>query len=263
MPRRHTSGWDLFGYDADPTPGDPTAVRQVSTAYAGVAEQAERAFQLLRGERIRDGAGDAMRELNARVDELPDKLRRTHESFRRVADAYGGYAGTLESAQDLLDQAIDQARAVHATANQEMPEPPADATPSQVQDHDRRTGRIEAAREDLGAAEARSLREDGDGGGLGSRQVARELDEATALAIEERDLWDRTVDLFDDAGEAIDQFFKDHPWLETVLQIAVGILTIAFPVLGLILGAVRLLVHGLPGDHRGRRRPPRHRLPRG
>jgi hypothetical protein len=59
----------------------------VSTAYGGVAGQAERAYRLLLGERIRDGEGNAMRELNARVDELPDKLRRTHESFRRVADA--------------------------------------------------------------------------------------------------------------------------------------------------------------------------------
>ena len=248
MPRRHVSGWELLGHETDPTPGDPDAVRRVATAYSGIAEQAERAHQLLRGERIRDGAGDAMRELNARVDELPDQLRRTYESFRRVGDAYRGYAETLVSSQDLLDQAIDRAQAVHRTATLELPDtPPSEAPPSEVQEHDRQTTRINAARTELGAAErlaaeARSLREDGGADGPGSRQVARELDEAAALAIEERDLWDRAVDLFDDAGEAIDQFFKDHPWLETVLQIAVGILTIAFPVLGLILGAVLLLV---------------------
>jgi len=248
MARRRTGGWELVGFDADPTPGDTEAIRAVSSAYGGIAEQAERAYLLLRGARIRDGAGDAMRELNARVGELPDKLRRTSESFHRVAVAYDRYAGTLETAQDRLDQAIDQAEAVHATASLDLPDrPAAGASAAEVSAFERRSGQIEAAREQLGAAErlaaeARSLREDGSGADWGSRQVERELDAAAADAIPERDLWDRAVDLFDDMGEAIDEFFAEFPWIETVLQVAVGILAIAFPVLGLVLGAVLLLV---------------------
>ena len=155
MPRRHVSGWELLGHETDPTPGDPDAVRRVATAYSGIAEQAERAHQLLRGERIRDGAGDAMRELNARVDELPDQLRRTYESFRRVGDAYRGYAETLVSSQDLLDQAIDRAQAVHRTATLELPDtPPSEAPPSEVQEHDRQTTRIERGAHGAGGGRA-------------------------------------------------------------------------------------------------------------
>jgi hypothetical protein len=248
MPRRHTTGWDMLGFDADPTPGDPTRVLSVSRAYDGIAEDIERAYRLLNGRAIRSGEGAAMRELNEHLQGLPGKLRLATDSFRTVATAYSRYATTLGQAQDRLDEAIDRATDVHVTAAQQLPEPPAaDATTTERAGADRRSREIEAARTAMSAAErlaaeAKSLREDGAGSGWGSRRVERELRDAADSAIPERDWWDKAVDFFDDVGEAIDEFMKEFPWLETALQIAVGILSIAFPVLGLILGAVMLLV---------------------
>ena len=98
---------------------------------------------------------------------------------------------------------------------------------------DRQTTRINAARTELGpaerlAAEARSLRE-------GRRRRRPGLAPGRPRARRGRRARDRGTGICGTSpppGEAIDQFFKDHPWLEWVLQIAVGILTIAFPCSG-------------------------------
>ena len=50
MARRHTSGFDILGFDSDPTPGDPDVIlNQIIPTYTSLGDDAQSAFDALRG----------------------------------------------------------------------------------------------------------------------------------------------------------------------------------------------------------------------
>ncbi|MER5768554.1 hypothetical protein [Streptomyces sp. NPDC001985] len=231
MARRHPTGWEVLGFAADPTPGDPEAIRVLSTTYRELGDRAGEAFDLLRDDsRIRAGKGRAMDALRDRIKEVPGMLERTRNSFQRAADAYNGYADTLTTAQDMLDRAIDQGREAEATARTELPRLAPDATPEQTAGRADEQRQVDEAKSRLSAAEAlgrdaERLREDG------SRTASVVLDEAADQAIEARGVF-----------QQIGDFFADNPLIELVAGIIVGIIAVFLPVVGLLLGAALFAV---------------------
>lgn len=229
MARRHTTGWEILGFGEDPTPGSPEDIRTLSGTYRELGDKAGEAFDLLRGDgRIRNGKGQAMDALKERIKEVPRMLESTRNSFQRASDAYNDYAGELENAQGILDQAIDIGLANQDTAKTEVADPAADATPEQVAANDAERGRVDAAKQEMQRAtglanDARNLREDA------SNRASVTLRDAAGDAIPERS------DL-----KKIGDFLADNPFLEIIAGILVGIISIFLPVVGLLLGAALL-----------------------
>ncbi|MFJ2770611.1 hypothetical protein [Streptomyces sp. NPDC087300] len=228
MPRRHTTGWEILGFGADPTPGDPEAIRTLAKTYQELGDGAGEAVELLRDDgAIRRGKGQAMEALKTRIKkDLPGLLVKTRDSFRTAAGAYTTYADVLTDAQDMLDRAIDQGQEVAATAKSDVPDLAADATPEQTEARDTRQGEVDAAKQQLSAAEAlgreaHALREDG------SRRASVTLDEAAEQAIPERDFFKTFGDIL-----------ADNPFIEIVAGILIAIVAVFLPVVGVILGAV-------------------------
>ncbi|WP_250282965.1 MULTISPECIES: putative T7SS-secreted protein [unclassified Frankia] len=123
-------GWDVLGLDADPTPGDPSAVRDLARRLLEFAADVERA----RGQvaaLTADGAarswlgraGDGYRD---ELGEFPGQLRALETSHRMAGDALNAYGPVLETAQAQADAALasgldacarrDQAHALAALA---------------------------------------------------------------------------------------------------------------------------------------------------
>ncbi|NUS81690.1 MAG: hypothetical protein HOY75_02785 [Streptomyces sp.] len=232
MARRHTTGWEVLGFANDPTPGDPEAIRTLARTYRELGDGAGEAHDLLRGDgAIRQGTGKTMDALRSRITkDLPGLLEKTRDSFQRASEAYNTYADTLTTAQDMLDRAIDQGQEVAATAKSEVPALAPDATADQVAAHNTQQGEVDAAKERLSAAEAlgrdaERLREDG------SRRASVILDDAAEQAIPARDF----IKQFGD-------FLADNPIIEIIAGIVVGIISVFFPVVGVLLGAALFAV---------------------
>ncbi|MFF3556011.1 hypothetical protein ACFYXL_21700 [Streptomyces tsukubensis] len=229
MPRRHTTGWEVLGFGEDPTPGNPDDIRVLAGTYRELGDQAGEGVELLRGDgRIRNGKGQAMDALRERIREVPGMLERTRDSFRRASDAYRDYAGELEQAQGMLDEAIDIGQANEALAKTEVPASAPDAAPEQIAADDAERDRVAGARAELDRAvalgrQAESLRS----GASGRASVT--LRDAADDAIEERD-----------PLKKIGDFLADNPIVELIAGIVIGIISVFFPVIGILLGAALL-----------------------
>ncbi|MDX3096268.1 hypothetical protein PV417_17215 [Streptomyces sp. ME19-03-3] len=212
--------------DSDPTPGDLDEMNRVRDRYRSVGDQAEVALNFLKkGGQVETGRGDAMDKLRSRIDDLPDKLQKTVDSFHDAADAYTTYGPKLVEAQDLLDKAMDQALEVSDQARQSVPALADGATDQQKSDAKRQQDQIDQAQDKLTAAkdlaqQAKAMRE------TAQRACADVLDKAAGEAIPERNVFQKIAD-----------FFKDFPFVQILLGALIAITAIFFPVVGALLGA--------------------------
>ncbi|MFI9048247.1 beta strand repeat-containing protein [Streptomyces sp. NPDC053427] len=230
MARRHPTGWEILGFAEDPTPGEPEGIRNLSANYNELSAQANEALQLFGdGSKIKAGKGDAMKGLQARIQEVPQMLDKTAVSFSNAAKAYTRYADLLTDAQSRLDQAIDQGLEAQAEgAGKDKADTPAGATPDQAATDQAANNAIDAANEKLSAAKslaesARQLREDG------SNEAGRMLREAASQAIPARNVF-----------EVASDWLTDNPVFEIVLGVLVAIVAVFFPIFGLIAGLLLL-----------------------
>ncbi|WP_392757112.1 hypothetical protein [Streptomyces sp. LN590] len=225
MARRHTSGFEIVGMDDDPTPGDIEEMTRVRDRYRDVGDKADVALKFLQhGGTVDTARGAAMDALRKQIGDLPEKLKKTADSFHAAADAYTAYAPQLTEAQDILDQAMDRALSVADQAGQVAPEPPADATDEQKASARQQQDQISQAQGQLSAAKslaqsARELRQ------RAQRSCEEVLDEAAGQAIPERNIFQKIGD-----------FFKDFPFVQILLAALIAIVAVFFPVAGALLG---------------------------
>ncbi|MFF3752463.1 hypothetical protein ACFYYH_18715 [Streptomyces sp. NPDC002018] len=211
--------------DQDPTPGDIDEMARVETRYREVGDKADVALRFVRqGGGLETGRGSAVEALRKQIDDLPDKLRKTVDSFHTAADAYRDYAPKLTEAQSMLDDAMDQAQSVAGQAAQTVPALPAGADDRQQADARQQQARIDEAQGKLTAAKrlaqsARELREQA------QRTCADALDRAAGQAIPERNFFQKIAD-----------FFRDFPFIQIILATLIAIVSVFFPVVGLLLG---------------------------
>jgi hypothetical protein len=130
------SDWHVIGLDADPTPGDPFRVRELSRKLRELAADAEFAAGEVRRLSSADGAlswvGEAGAVFAAEVGELPGQLDKLDASYEIAGRALKTYGDGLEAAQVQADGALSRGREAHvrlvAAREQLGPARTADAT---------------------------------------------------------------------------------------------------------------------------------------
>ncbi|MCD0484050.1 hypothetical protein LO771_17035 [Streptacidiphilus sp. ASG 303] len=231
MARQHSSPADfhLVGMDQDPTPGDPDLIQGVVQRYREIGDAAEKALNVLKKDgAVSRGRGSAMEKLKEKIgSDLPDKLAKTVNSYHDAAQAYADYIPKLREAQDTFDKAVEQARSASAKAGQ-TPEPLSDnPTDQEKADAKKAQEAVDAGRAELGAArslaeQAKSMRESA------QRSCSDVLDKAAGEAIPPRNVFQKIAD-----------FFKEFPFVQILLAIAIAITAVFFPVVGgLLAGAL-------------------------
>ncbi|GIF77733.1 hypothetical protein [Asanoa siamensis] len=224
MPREFSSGFAILGFDADPTPGDPDAIERFADRHGAVRTDVLRALDVLGGGgQIEQGRGQAMDALRAALKSLPDKLRRTADSFGQAEQAYRTFAIELRDSQSRLDDLMRAASPIAALADSQLTDP-ADPASTQTQ------GEILAARERLSglAAQAAQIRADRD---RAAERAADELLRAAANAIPERDVLTKI-------GDGFQQF----PFIQIIIDVAIALVALAFPVFSVFLAATALAI---------------------
>ena len=225
MARRYSSGFEVLGFDFDPTPGDPDVIlNQIIPTYTSLGDDAQSAFDALRGNAMADGTGKTMDALrNVIGSKYPPKLQQTADSFHGAAQVYRSYAQTLSDAQSQLDRAMDQAQSVAGAAAQTVPQLPTDATAEQQSAAKSQQQNIDQANADLTAAkrlgqDAKDLRDQA------GHTFNKSLNELST--VPERGFFQKFLD-----------FFEHNPLIKILIDVAIAITTIFFPVVGLALGA--------------------------
>ncbi|WP_031028550.1 RNase A-like domain-containing protein [Streptomyces sp. NRRL WC-3725] len=228
MARRYASPEDfrLVGMDSDPTPGDPDLIQGVVQRYRDIGDAAEKALNVLKRDgTIAQGRGSAMDQLKQKIgDDLPDKLTKTATSYHDAAQAYSDYAPRLREAQDTFDRAVDRARAAAPQAGQAPQQLGENPTDEQKAEARRTQDAIDAGKSELNAAkglaeQAKAMRQSA------QRACADVLDRAAKEAIPERNVFQKIAD-----------FFKDFPFVQILLSLLVAVVSVFFPVAGLLLG---------------------------
>lgn len=234
MARQHATEADfqLVGMSRDPTPGDPQLIQGVLQRYSDIGDAAEKALNVLKKDgAISAGRGSAMDKLRDAIGtDLPDKLTKTATSYHDAADAYRGYIPRLQEAQDTFDRAVEQAQSAAPQANQAPPTLASDATDVDRAAAAKAQDAIDAGKSQLSAAkglaeQAQSMRE------TAQRSCADVLDRAAREAIPERNVFQKISD-----------FFKDFPFVQILLGLLLAIVTVFFPVAGLLLGGALFAV---------------------
>jgi len=227
--RRHTSGFEVLGFDSDPTPGDPDVIlNQIVPTYTSLGDDAQSAFDALRGNAMASGTGKTMDALrNVIGSKYPPKLQQTADSFHGAAQVYRGYAQSLSDAQSQLDKAMDQDQQVSGTANLTVAKPPADATPDQLSAANTQQQQVDQANADLTAAkrlgqDAKDLRDQA------GHTFNKSLGDVST--VPERSFFQKFLD-----------FFEHNPLIKILIDVAIAITTVFFPVVGLALGAAAFL----------------------
>lgn len=226
MARRHTSGFEILGFGSDPTPGDPDLITtQIVPVYTSIGDDAQSAVDALRGNAMQSGAGSTMTQLRKVIgEEYPPKLQETADSFHQAAKVYVTYAQALTDAQDQLDRAMDQASPVAATAATVVPTPPADATPDQISATATQQQQVAQASATLTAAkrlaqDAKDLRDQA------GATFSKNLDDVST--VPPRSLFQKFLD-----------FFEHSPLIQILIDVAVALVTVFFPVAGFALGVL-------------------------
>ncbi|QUQ68630.1 hypothetical protein [Kutzneria sp. CA-103260] len=229
MARRHTSGFEVLGFGSDPTPGDPDVIlNQIVPTYTSLGDDAQSAFDALRGNAMANGTGKTMDALRTVIgSKYPPKLQQTADSFHGAAQVYHTYAQSLSDAQSQLDRAMDQAQSVAGTAAQTVTPPPADATPEQQSAAKSQQQSIDQANADLTAAkrlaqDAKDLRDQA--GHTFNKQLG------DVSTVPERSFFQKFLD-----------FFEHNPLIKILIDVAIAITTVFFPVVGLALGAAAFI----------------------
>jgi hypothetical protein len=155
---------------------------------------------------------------------FPPKLQTAAHSYHSAASIYKAYAQALTEAQNQLDQAMDQAMPVAALANSTVPPAPPNASAAQVAAVQQQQQSVDQANDQLTAAkrlaqDAQDMRNQA-GGSFNSN-----LNDVSAIPDES--FWQKLLD-----------FFEHNPVFQIFIDIAIAIVSIFFPVVGLVLGAV-------------------------
>lgn len=225
MARGHTSGFEVLGFDTDPTPGDPDVIlNQIVPTYTSLGDDAQNAFNALRGNAMADGTGKTMDALRDVIgSKYPPKLQQTADSFHGAAQVYRTYALRLADAQHQVDRAMDKAQSVAGTAARTVAQPPADATPEQLSAATSQQQQVDQANTDLTAAkrlaqDAKDLRD----------QAGHAFNKALGdvSTVPERSFFQKVLD-----------FFEHNPLIKILIDVAIAITTVFFPIVGLALGA--------------------------
>ncbi|MBL7496588.1 type IV secretion protein Rhs [Frankia sp. CNm7] len=107
-----SSDWEVLGLTADPTPGDPEAVRALATRLGGHATTAENGTTRLRAVAAGGGElgmqGDYAPGYREALDDLPDQLAKLARAYRGAGTALAGYATTLTEAKIKSGAALRQ-----------------------------------------------------------------------------------------------------------------------------------------------------------
>jgi hypothetical protein len=228
MARQHGTEADFqaVGMSKDPTPGDPQLIQGVLQRYADIGDAAEKALNVLKKDgAVSTGRGSAMDKLREKIgDDLPEKLTKTATSYHDAAEAYRGYIPRLQEAQDTFDRAVQQAQSAAPAANQAPPTLAPDATDEDKAAATKAQDAIDAGQGQLSAAkslaeQALAMRE------TAQRTAADVLDRAASEAIPERNIFQKISD-----------FFKDFPFVQILLGLLIAVVSVFFPVAGLLLG---------------------------
>jgi hypothetical protein len=226
MTRRYTSGFDILGFDTDPTPGDPDLIMsQVVPTYQSIGDDAEAAVNALNSNAIESGTGDAMQALQNLIGtSFPPKLQLAADSYHSAASIYTAYAQGLREAQNQLDRAMDQAVPVAALANSTVPPAPPNATADQVAALQQQQQSVNQASDQLTAAkqlaqDAAEIRNDA------GNTFNTDLNDVSA--IPDLSWWQKFLD-----------WFENSPIFQIFVDIAIAIVSIFVPVVGLALGAI-------------------------
>ncbi|OJF10999.1 ParB N-terminal domain-containing protein [Couchioplanes caeruleus] len=234
MARQHATpaDFELVGMSEDPTPGDPQLIQGILQRYNDIGDAADRALTILKKDgEIAVGRGSAMDKLREKIgDDLPDKLTKTATSYRDAAAAYRDYIPKLQEAQDTFDRAVEQARSAAPQANQTPPVLAADATDEDKVAAAKAQDAIDAGKSRMSAArslaeQAQTMRE------TAQRSCADVLDRAAGEAIPERDIFQKIAD-----------FFEEFPFVQLLLGLLIAVISVFFPVVGLLLGAALFAV---------------------
>ncbi|MFD9207428.1 DUF6531 domain-containing protein [Streptomyces sioyaensis] len=245
MARPAVSEWEsVFGFEDDPTPGDPEVLGQLARSYRSVADNAGDALPLVSGlENKQVGEGKTMDKLRDKLGDLANQVRKLHSSYDQAAGALDTYVHSLRDQQRNADNALEKGReakerlasateAVRAAGADigrldAVTHPPDDidarASTRRALDeaHSKQStaqGHADDAQADLDAArmlaeDARQVREED------AATAAQKLDDARSESVDGYSLWDK---------------------IKKALSTAFGIISA-------VLGVLSMLVPGLQG----------------
>jgi len=241
--------WHLLGYDSDPVPADVAGLDPVIKHYVDIALAMTTQAKLLK--KIGDGdetllkgkAADAMRK---RSRESADALNKASERYVDVRDALRVFRPELEFARSETGLALKDAQdaAGAQSAAEGMPDPvntnrPDDAPPltdKEKQESESRTGKIDAAKGSLEAAQAKA------------RAAMTRFDEAATTAANKiRENWGDDG-LHHSGWEAflhkLNKFLKKLVEVLMYIGMALAVLSILIPGLGMLtlLGVIVTVV---------------------
>ncbi|MEV6711540.1 RHS repeat-associated core domain-containing protein [Lentzea sp. NPDC051208] len=239
MTRPAAGEWSVLDEDDDPIPGDPAALVALRDAYRELGSVTQEAFQLLNGSGDIDGGiGRAMDAYRALYGEVPKRLNDMAYAYGQAADAYARYMPSLEEAQAMSLNALNQAR----TAVQEQ-----NSANSTVAGLTEAIERVAAA--GLGVAPPEDSQTDLRTAQNRQAEASQELDRAKSLlgqAIALRDQAAATTsqvlhqmgDLAPQRSiwEKIGDAFKD--FFDFLVDVVADILTIVLDVLSVIAGFI-------------------------
>ncbi|GAA2475010.1 putative T7SS-secreted protein [Winogradskya humida] len=264
--------WDVLDLSGDPTPGDPTRVRQLASRFHDFAETAHRAkvaVESLQG----DGAvltwvglsGDAFRE---QFGDFPNQVNKLYQSHLMVGDALETYAPTLETAQAQADRALADGRvaaeklkslqgalstaqtdftgasqaAEKAQAETQAPDP--DQVKQAVKDADAAKAKVSGAQSAVNGAQqeldlAKQLADQAKQMRDGAAQVCkREIEDASDAGIQPRSFWQKLGDALKELWNIICEVAK---WVALVAGIIGMILGGPLAWIALAAGAILLV----------------------
>ncbi|MFG2140387.1 DUF6531 domain-containing protein [Streptomyces sp. NPDC048650] len=245
MARPAVSDWEsVFGFEDDPTPGDPEVLGDLARSYRSVADNAGDALPLVSGlENKQVGEGKTMEKLRDKLGDLANQVRKLHSSYDQAAGALDTYVHSLRDQQRNADHALEKGREAKerlASATEVVRAAGADigrldAVTHPPDDHEARASTRRAldeahskqstaqthaddAQADLDAArllaeDARQVREED------ASTAAQKLDDARSESVEGYSLWDK---------------------IKKALSTAFGIISA-------VLGVLAMLVPGLQG----------------
>ncbi|MFI1303880.1 DUF6531 domain-containing protein [Streptomyces sioyaensis] len=112
MARPAVSEWEsVFGFEDDPTPGDPEVLGQLARSYRSVADNAGDALPLVSGlENKQVGEGKTMDKLRDKLGDLAKQVRKLHSSYDQAAGALDTYVHSLRDQQRNADNALEKGR---------------------------------------------------------------------------------------------------------------------------------------------------------
>jgi hypothetical protein len=226
MTRRYTSGFDILGFDTDPTPGDPDLIMsQIVPTYQSIGDDAEAALNVLNSNAIENGAGQTMQALQNLIGtSFPPKLQTAADSYHSAASIYTAYAQALSEAQNQLDRAMDQAVPVAAMANATVQPAPPSASADQVAAVQQQQQSVDDANSQLTAAkllaqDAQDMRTQA------GNTFNTNLNDVSS--IPDLSTWQKFLN-----------WFEHSPIFQIIVDVAIAIVSIFCPFVGLALGVL-------------------------